>query len=448
MSKKAGLQKYRYITSRRDTVLMTVLCAAAYFCSYMTRINYKAVISAISASEGIAKDAAAAALTGLFITYGVGQLISGWLGDRINPKYLMSGGLLLASVMNIVLPLNPNPVYMTVIWCINGFGQAMMWPPIVKTLTNFLNENDYLHASVKVCWGSSFATVLIYLCAPLLMTVTGGWKSVFFVCAAVGAAGSVAVFVSLSLFEKKYAMKSVAPDGDLPQESGSPAEKTMPASEGSSMPGGRTVVLFFAILLCAIIVQGSLKDGVDTWMPAYISETFGLGTNISILSGVILPFFTIISYQVSTYFFEKVIKNEMTCGMFFYVLAGVCSAALLAVRGLSTGAEGNFSSVAVPCLSILLFALIIGCMHAINLLFTCFVPRQFRRFGNISWVSGLTNFGTYVGSAVATYGFAVLTEDFGWSSTVISWIIIAVTGALLCLAGFFPWKKLLKTSLG
>ena len=123
--------------------MLPYLCMVLYFASYITRINYGAVISEIVRAEGLAKDAVSLAVTGLFVTYGVGQLISGFLGDRIAPKYLITGGLVLASAMNFLLPLNANPYYMLVIWCINGLGQAFMWPPIVKLLSGYLNDKEY-----------------------------------------------------------------------------------------------------------------------------------------------------------------------------------------------------------------------------------------------------------------------------------------------------------------
>ena len=62
-------------------------CVAAYFVSYITRINYGTVLLEIVNSEGITKMSASMAVTGSFVTYGIGQLISGWLGDRIKPRF-------------------------------------------------------------------------------------------------------------------------------------------------------------------------------------------------------------------------------------------------------------------------------------------------------------------------------------------------------------------------
>lgn len=422
-----------YINCKKDRILITFLTSFAYFCSYMTRVNYKTVLTAIMESEGLTKEIASVALTGLFITYGLGQLVSGWLGDRINPKYLMCGGLLLAAAMNVTLPLCAgNVTLMTVVWCVNGFGQAMMWPPIVKTLTNFLSPEDYLHASVKVSWGSSFATILLYLVCPLIISVSGGYQPVFFICAAVGVIGAVVLFAVLTRLEKKYPdAGKVIPVQDTEEKKEEAAAPKMPAG----------IYGFFAILLLAIIIQGALRDGVDAWMPSYIKDTFNLGTSVSILTGIILPIFTIISYQAATAVYEKILKNEMSCSGAFFLLSGVCSGALLLLRAFAGAGEGFSFTTA---LTILLFALIVGSMHAINLMVTCFLPRRFRKFGNISWISGLTNFATYVGSAASTYGFALITDKFDWNGTVIFWIALSLAGVAVCVWGFFPWRKFVK----
>ena len=405
---------------RKDAILLTVLCAGAYFASYMTRINYKAVVAAVVESEGITKDLASVALTGLAVTYGLGQLVSGWLGDRINPKYLMSGGLILASLMNVLMPLCPNVGLMTAVWCVNGLGQAMMWPPIVKTLTTFLSDRDYLHASVKVSWGSAFATILIYLTAPWFVVRTG-WRTLFYLCAGIGVAGAAVIYLVLGRFDRKYPAHSAAartaPGAKTAGTGGMKSRDWLPAGSAA----------FFAVLLTAIIIQGVMRDGVDTWMPSYVSENFGLGTDISILSGVILPVFTLISYQVATFVYEKLIKNEMLCAAAVYVLAVMCSLALLFFR--------KATGIAAVIASVFLLATVVGCMHAVNLIFTCFIPRRFKRFGHVSWVSGLTNFGTYAGSALSAYGFAALTEKSGWGTTVVSWAVISALGAAVSLSG-------------
>ena len=408
------------ITEKRDKRLLVFICAGAYFASYLTRVNYKAVLSEIIASEGFAKSEAAAALTGLFITYGIGQLISGWLGDRINPKYLMCSGLVLASAMNFILPLRQSTAWMTVIWCVNGFGQALMWPPIVKTLSAYLSDDGFIRATVRVSWGSNLATILLYLGCPVMIGAAG-WKSVFGVCGAVGLAAAAALFVLYSKIEKKYG-KSVS----------RPAQKEIQPAETAERPKYTPfIAALLGGVLLIIILQGILRDGIDTWMPSYVSEVFSLSTKISILSGVVLPIFTVLSYEAARIIFSKVLRSEMFCGAVFFIFCAVCSALLLAARNAS------------PVISVLLFALAVGSTHGVNQVMTCFVPGRFKKFGNISTISGVTNFATYVGSALSTYAFASITENSGWNATVVSWVVIAAAGAAVCLVLFFPWRRFL-----
>ena len=96
---------------RKGTLIQTLkprsimlLFSGVYFVSYLTRINYAAVISAIIADEKISASYAAVAVTGAFVTYGAGQLVSGWLSDRAQPSRLVAAALIVTSVVNLSVP--------------------------------------------------------------------------------------------------------------------------------------------------------------------------------------------------------------------------------------------------------------------------------------------------------------------------------------------------------
>ena len=60
--------------------------------------------------------------------------------------------------------------------------------------------------------------------------------------------------------------------------------------------------------------------------------------------------------------------------------------------------------------------------------------------GNISTVSGVLNSCTYVGSAISTYGIALLSESAGWQTTSFVWFLIAALGAVVCTVCSRIWK--------
>ena len=97
---------------RAEARRLTLLCAAVYFCSYLTRLDYGAVMVEMVRAEGFSRVDASAALTGLFITYGFGQLISGYLGDRVKPQLLIFFGLIACGLMNLLIPFCSSPAWM------------------------------------------------------------------------------------------------------------------------------------------------------------------------------------------------------------------------------------------------------------------------------------------------------------------------------------------------
>ena len=111
---------------------LACLFACTYMVSYITRINYGAIISEMEAATAVSRDLLSMALTGSFITYGAGQIVSGVLGDRISPKKLVSCGLMVTVAMNLLIPVCRNTLQMVVVWCINGFSQNFLGPPSCK----------------------------------------------------------------------------------------------------------------------------------------------------------------------------------------------------------------------------------------------------------------------------------------------------------------------------
>lgn len=376
-----------------------------YLVSYITRINYGGIISEMVISTGISKPLLSMALTGSFITYGAGQVISGFCGDRIAPKKLIFYALLVTSLMNICIPVCKSPYQMLAVWCINGFAQAFMWPPLVKVMTILFTEEEYSRASVIVSWGSSLGTMLVYLLSPLVITLSG-WKAVFVISSVAGILMS-----GIWMF--------LCPDINTERK----------ASVSSKEKGSHIFTPALIMIMVAIALQGMLRDGVTTWMPSYIAETYKLGSAIAILTGVVMPLFSIFCFQIASRIYMYKLKNPMTCSAVIFGCGALSSLLLL------------FSTGRSAVLSVLLSALLTGCMHGVNLILICYIPSFYRKNGNISTISGILNSCTYVGSAISTYAIALISEKAGWHFTIFIWFLIAALGTLICALCIKRWKK-------
>ena len=182
----------------------------------------------------------------------------------------------------------------------------------------------------------------------------------------------------------------------------------------------------------AILCQGALRDGVTNWTPTYISEIFNLDSSLSILTSVILPIFSVLSFTFVSFINRKFVKNELVCAGVVFAIGAVSGALLLVLGG---------KSVVV---ALVLLALLVGSMHGVNLILVCMTPAFFAKYGKVSFVSGLINSSTYVGAAISTYGIALFTESFGWSKTVILWVGIAIVGTVICLGISKAWTAFKK----
>ena len=408
MERSDNLQK---LTERKKIDLLIGLCTMAYLISYVTRVNLSATMVEINRAGLALKTTTALALTVCSVTYGVGQVLSGWVCDRYKPHNLILLGFAVAAGVNLLVGWMPHESWLVPLWGINGFAQAMMWPPMVRILSAALEEEDYRRACVRISWGSSVGTMLVYLTAPLLIGL-GSVRWVFFACAA-------SACLMLAAWKLTY---------DRNFEPVTPAVRQKQSASG--VPMGRLAAMLMGAVFLGIVLQGFLRDGVTNWMPSYVCDVFHLDSTTSILSGVVLPVFAIVCLGLSSNIQRRLIKNELLCAAMFFGLACL-SAAVLALC----------SSMGV---SLLCLALLVGCMHGVNFMLVGMVPRYFERFGRVGLVSGVLNAGTYVGSAVSAYGTALYTEAFGWQSTALLWGGVAAGAVVLCVAVCSAWGRFKK----
>lgn len=389
---------------------LAFLFTVTYIVSYITRINLGAIISEIEATTQISRSLLSTAVTGSFISYGVGQIISGICGDLFSPKKLVQTGLIISVIMNLLIPLCASPYLMLIVWCINGFAQAFMWPPIVRLMVAVFSKEHYKKMAVRISWASSYGTIIIYFIAPILIMLLN-WKAVFLFSACCG--------IIMSIFWNKYCIDIK----DIPQEKA----KTKKTCQKSATKALLSPVVM--AIMTATILQGMLRDGVATWMPTYIADTYHLGSAVSILTGVVLPLFSILCTQTASVLYRKKIKSPVFCSTIMFLIGTISTV------GLNYG-SGNNVILSVVCCSLLT-----GAMHGVSLMLTAMVPPFFKKYGNVSTVTGILNACAYVGSGISTFGIAIISENVGWQFTLFIWCVIAIVGTLICFVSIKPWRN-------
>lgn len=398
--------------------LLFRLCWITYFSTYIGRLNYSAGLTEIITSEGFSKGQAGMIGTAFFIAYGAGQFVSGFLGDRLAPKKMVFTGLMVSGFCNLAMAGVKSPELMAAVWCVNGLFQAFIWSPMIRLMYEYYKTETRMKACVSLNSSVPIGTMAAYGLTALVIWLSG-WRAMFVLAGAVLTVTSLFWITGMKRVER-YAAESGKMTG-IP--SGEPDRSAKAAVNWKSL----LIQSGFLFLMMALFVQGALKDGVTTWVPTYISETYGLSAIMAITSTMVIPVFNLLGVYMASFANLHWFRNEVrTAGAFFVV-----SAAAIMVLRLVSG-----RSMAV---SFLMLALATTAMMAVNTMLIAVLPSYFGVIGRASSVSGLLNSSVYAGGAVSTYGIGALSVALGWNATIVIWFLMAAVSAAICFLTVRKW---------
>lgn len=399
-------------------VLLCALLSLLYFTSYITRLNFSASIAEMVQVGVFTKNEAGIIGTALFFAYGFGQIISGFLSDKFDPGKIISLGLVLTVLCNLFFPFQNSISFMAVLWGINGFAQALFWPPIVRIMSHYYNDSGYTKGTLAVSYACHGATMLIYVIVPVGINIAD-WRFAFFFAALLGAVVLAVWCAGYHALIKRM-------------ESSSKSTASAPPASGKLFKA--LAASGVIVVTAAIALQGYLKDGIQSWLPTFFTEVFEMESADAILLNLLIPVANILFVSIAILLFRRVFRNEVTESMFLFGVT-VLLCVLLSVFYTSS-----------PAISLVLAALITGCMHGVNSMLISFLPRRFEGIGKAATVTGICNAAVYVGSAASSYGIALTASSFGWLATLLSWGGIALLGALVCAISLKKWTKYIKSN--
>lgn len=403
----------------KTDIALFAICWLSYFFAYFGRMNYSACMAAIIAAEGFSKGMVGLVGTGLFITYGSGQIFSGFLGDYVAPRKMIVTGLVGSSISNLLMCLAPSLNFMIVAWCINGFMQSLLWSPIVRLFAQYFTTQVrgtlgvYINSTVPV------GTLATYGFTALILEVTGNWKLVFF--------GSFIV-VMITAVGWWIATGALLPrltrvDTEVSAETAGKAVVVQKA------PLGELVLSSGMVFMCLVLMmQGMLKEGITAWMPSLMGEKFEVGTTLAIVSTALIPMFNIIGISIAAAARKK-IGDEVRCSFFLFVAGTVALVILYATSFIGLLPMFVFFSIATTI------------MMAVNTVYVGVVPGYFAKKGRSSSVSGILNAFVNLGIATSMFATGAFSEAFGWDMTMIFWCVCGGIGVFSSLIGYQMWKR-------
>lgn len=389
----------------KKAIQIASMCSLSYLAVYIAKNILGAVSPQMIAEGGFATEAIGSMSSVYFVTYAIGQLINGKLGDKIKAKYMISCGLVLAGLCYLLISALGNAsLVIYAIYGITGLFLSMIYGPMTKVVA----ENTDPEYTPRCSLGYTFAS---FLGSPLagLLGATLAWRSAFATTSSALLIMGLVCFLVFSLFEKK----GIVQYGRYKK----PKEQ-----------GGIGILLKHKIIKFTFIaiITGVVRTTVVFWLPTYLAQYLGFSAEKAALAFTAATFVISTTAFVAVFLYERLGRN-----MDLTILVAFCSAVVC------------FTLVFLlkqPVLNIIF--LILGIMSsncAASMVWSRYCP-GLRDTGMVSSATGYLDATSYLAAAVSSTVFANAVSVIGWNGLVLVWLGLMILGVVIVL----PYGKIFK----
>lgn len=378
---------------RSRALLLIFLVWLVYSMSYLGKVNYSANITQIVDFYNITKAEAGLAPTFFFFAYGIGQVFNGFFSKSYNVKWMVFSSLFISATINITIAITTNFVIIKWLWLINGFILSILWPSLIRLLSENIPKKDLVISSAAMGTTVATGTLIIYALSSIFAAFNK-FKLSFYT------AGFVVLIVSIIwLFLYNKAVK--AAKSEMREEREAEETKESPTSEKKTI--NKKVFYFMLAALCFYAVGVNLiKDGLTTWVPSILKEEFNMSDSLSILLTLFLPILAVFGNVFSIKVHSKIPDYITHCFVFFSLIALV----LVFIIG----------SIKFEWVVLMVVGLVAANFFAssLNSLLTGIFPLFMRGMVNSGLIAGIINGFCYLGSTISSYGLGSIADNFGW----------------------------------
>ena len=389
-----------------NAIYIGTLCSVAYLAVYFAR-NILGAVTPKMIEGGYSEEYIGKLSSVYFILYAIGQLINGAIGDKIKARYMISGGLLLSGITNILfcnlsLSLPDVAVY---IYGITGFFLAMIYGPMTKVVA----ENTEPIYATRCSLGYTFAS---FIGSPFagIAAATLAWESVFMTGSAILILMSIVCFSFFLVFEKKRIVKY--------NQYSSKTENS-----GSIKVLIKHKIIKFTLIS---ILTGVIRTTVVFWLPTYLAQYLKFSSETSAMIFTTATF--IISFEtfIAIFIYERLKQNMDLTTLLMFILSAAFFMLVYAVSQ--------------PVLNIIFIILaIMSSNGAATMLYARYCP-SLRDTGMVSSATGFLDFASYIAAAASTTIFANAVSAIGWGNLILTWFGLMVVGVIVAL----PYEKIFR----
>ena len=413
------LEKKRFAKYQWKFIVCSMI-AYAFF--YVTRKNLSMAQPEMLAQGVITKEALGTILTVHGVLYGVSRFVNGFWADKLNGRVFMALGLALSAMMNLLFGCTSLTILFAAFWILNGWTQGMGFPPCAKMLTHWIHPREL--ATKMSVWNTShsFGSAMALGLCSLLFALGFGWRSCFYVPAALALAAAVFCFFCV----KDGPHEEGLPELDLSDVRGKPSDAV--ARKVTDADRRRLVFRNRVIWLCAIanFFVYVVRFGFLDWGPTFLKEHKGIEVSKGGMMIIAFELAAVVGTVFAGWFTDKVFKGRGVRTCFICMLcAGLCA---LGFWYLPDGAPIWQATLLLMGTGFFIY----GPQALIGI-----VAAQQATNDAAAMANGFMGIMGYAATTVSGLGIALISEHFGWDAALLSIGGFAIVGMAFFL---FAWN--------
>ncbi|MDR2608879.1 MAG: MFS transporter [Treponema sp.] len=382
------------------------MCWLAYVTAYFGRINLSIILPNLHDTLGYSNISLGMIALCFFVAYAVGQLINGFIGDVIDPRYFVGFGLFAAGLCNVFFGFSKGIVFLCIFWSLNGYAQSMLWGPMVRMVSEATPQKQLQKITLFFASSAIFGYLFSYTLVGK-MAVSLSWRMVFLI------PGCILILISalwFAIFRNYHAMTGQEP---VPRQG-------EPRRDLRDIPDFVLRNRLWMIGLIALL-NGSVKEGMTLWGPSFFVDYQSLPLEKALYFMSFVPLMNLIALAGSA-FMNRVFNYQAKYTISFFLFFTLAFSVLLRV-GM------NLNHLVVDIAFFGLFALFL----AVNNMITAFMPIYFNKERRVSSVAGFLDCSVYAGAALSSPLTGFIMDKSGWKGIINGWIVICAAALLASL---------------
>jgi sugar phosphate permease len=257
-----------------------LLLCAMFFIEYIDRVNLSAAAPLIKTELGLSNTQLGLALSAFGYCYAAFQIVNGYLGDRLGPRFTLTLCGVLWAAGTLLTGFASGLAALVLARLLVGLGEAGTVPTGARVMTNWVPKarrgfaQGFTHSSARL--GTSIGLPLVAVMIPIF-----GWRGAFF---ALGAVSLAWVLIWAFYFRNDPKDHPGVTAKDL---AALPAYSAR--ASGAAIPYKRLILRILPVAFVFFCHAWTLWLYL-TWLPTFFSETYHVDLKASALftSGVFL----------------------------------------------------------------------------------------------------------------------------------------------------------------